>query len=467
MLFGPHKEKRFFGVHIPFTPGLIPMERDRIARSVGKTIGTHLLSPDVVIESLSKNKIDEYIRTWVEYNINNLKKENKSIKTLIGSLNDEFYSKSLDNIGRRFAELICFQLKRPEFKQKIMDMIEYYIFNKSKEDIYKILDEKMELFLYQLFASEEIKIGFKNAVNIKLEKLIDDQRALVEVVPDSFIYMVKDYINEHDEDIVNILKDILNNPSIESRLKGSIANIAAQNMSKVIAMFIGPEIISNKVFAMIKEYIDKPEASKNITLMITAGIDKLLESKIGNLAISISSGIEKEEISNILDRIFVHASSKENQREIIKIIDENIRAQELKVKNNLLDFISDRFDLILNSEILYDNVHLFVLDMIEKLINKPISYIVANIDENVITNITDLCKTIFNGFVKNKLPHIVELFNISKIVEEQINSFDVAFAEELIIEIAHKELKAITWLGAILGGIMGILSPLLQMIQII
>ena len=58
------------------------------------------------------------------------------------------------------------------------------------------------------------------------------------------------------------------------------------------------------------------------------------------------------------------------------------------------------------------------------------------------------------------------LFNISKIVEEQINSFDVAFAEELIIEIAHKELKAITWLGAILGGIMGILSPLLQMAQI-
>lgn len=49
-------------------------------------------------------------------------------------------------------------------------------------------------------------------------------------------------------------------------------------------------------------------------------------------------------------------------------------------------------------------------------------------------------------------------------VEDEINRFDVAFAEEIIIEIANKELKAITWLGALLGGIMGMLSPLLQLI---
>ncbi len=46
-----------------------------------------------------------------------------------------------------------------------------------------------------------------------------------------------------------------------------------------------------------------------------------------------------------------------------------------------------------------------------------------------------------------------------KLIEEEINSFDVAFTEEIIIEIANKELKAITWLGALLGGIMGILMP--------
>ncbi len=69
-------------------------------------------------------------------------------------------------------------------------------------------------------------------------------------------------------------------------------------------------------------------------------------------------------------------------------------------------------------------------------------------------------------YKKNKLPDIVELFNVAKIIEEEILAFDVAFAEELILEIASKELKAITWLGALLGGIMGILMPLLSAINI-
>ena len=36
------------------------------------------------------------------------------------------------------------------------------------------------------------------------------------------------------------------------------------------------------------------------------------------------------------------------------------------------------------------------------------------------------------------------------------------FVEKLILDIASKELKAITWLGALLGGIMGLLSPILS-----
>ena len=62
------------------------------------------------------------------------------------------------------------------------------------------------------------------------------------------------------------------------------------------------------------------------------------------------------------------------------------------------------------------------------------------------------------------MPKIIEFFNISRIVEDKIQSFDVNFTEKLILDIADKELKAITWLGALLGGIMGILTPLLQML---
>ena len=45
--------------------------------------------------------------------------------------------------------------------------------------------------------------------------------------------------------------------------------------------------------------------------------------------------------------------------------------------------------------------------------------------------------------------------NLSGIVEEQINSFDLDYIESLIIEIANKELGLIMLLGFLLGGIIG------------
>jgi putative Mg2+ transporter-C (MgtC) family protein len=45
--------------------------------------------------------------------------------------------------------------------------------------------------------------------------------------------------------------------------------------------------------------------------------------------------------------------------------------------------------------------------------------------------------------------------HLAKIVEEQVEAFSLERLEEIIISIAKSELKMITWLGALLGGIIG------------
>ena len=48
MLFRPLSEKRFLGRRLPFTPGLLPRERERLARSVGETVAAELLTSEVL-----------------------------------------------------------------------------------------------------------------------------------------------------------------------------------------------------------------------------------------------------------------------------------------------------------------------------------------------------------------------------------------------------------------------------------
>lgn len=52
MMFRPHTEKRIFGRKVPFTPGLIPKERPRLARAIREVVDNDLLSPEVLEAAL-------------------------------------------------------------------------------------------------------------------------------------------------------------------------------------------------------------------------------------------------------------------------------------------------------------------------------------------------------------------------------------------------------------------------------
>lgn len=61
----------------------------------------------------------------------------------------------------------------------------------------------------------------------------------------------------------------------------------------------------------------------------------------------------------------------------------------------------------------------------------------------------------YEYIVRKKLGEVLETINLAKVVEERIATYDPLALERLILEIMNKELKAIIWLGALLGAIMG------------
>ncbi|MBR5685072.1 MAG: DUF445 family protein [Muribaculaceae bacterium] len=71
MLFRPHQAKYIFGIHIPFTPGIIPKEKNRIAGAIGKAVSENLMNREVLEKSLLSDDmlakigstIDEFVAT--------------------------------------------------------------------------------------------------------------------------------------------------------------------------------------------------------------------------------------------------------------------------------------------------------------------------------------------------------------------------------------------------------------------
>jgi uncharacterized membrane protein YheB (UPF0754 family) len=57
MLFRPLKEIRILGMRLPFTPGILPRERHKLADSIGRMVERELLTAEILSQRLSKSDV--------------------------------------------------------------------------------------------------------------------------------------------------------------------------------------------------------------------------------------------------------------------------------------------------------------------------------------------------------------------------------------------------------------------------
>lgn len=78
-----------------------------------------------------------------------------------------------------------------------------------------------------------------------------------------------------------------------------------------------------------------------------------------------------------------------------------------------------------------------------------------------VAQLTNTCIGLYKTIISEHLPRILEAINIPVIIESRINEMDMNETEKLIFQVMDKELKAIVWLGALLGMIMGSINLLI------
>ncbi|MNO04618.1 hypothetical protein D3C81_2257180 [compost metagenome] len=57
----------------------------------------------------------------------------------------------------------------------------------------------------------------------------------------------------------------------------------------------------------------------------------------------------------------------------------------------------------------------------------------------------------------------MQAISLPELVKEQVEKFPVERLEEIILNISGSEFRAITWLGALLGGFIGLLQSLFML----
>ena len=102
---------------------------------------------------------------------------------------------------------------------------------------------------------------------------------------------------------------------------------------------------------------------------------------------------------------------------------------------------------------------------VEEFMNRPIRELTSEFSDVIVQKGVPV-------FVEKAADYLVEHFqplfqrlHLDKIVEEQVSSFSVSRLEEMVVSITKKELSMITYLGALLGGIIGLFQGFITVLM--
>lgn len=242
-------------------------------------------------------------------------------------------------------------------------------------------------------------------------------------------------------------------PKNKSRLAESIGITVSKDL--LSQEDLEKALLSNDIKIKIQEayinFIEKNDTQIDEQIKLLIGeenfnkISRNVKQKITN---SIYNAVLEANLGNIVAEQIEIASKEKLKGSILGILGGNsiVSSLTLSISNKLNEYIKDNGQAVIE-------------EMVNKELNK---YMSKSISETFGANIemSSMIMKLYENIILEKMSKFLNTINISKIVEDKINSMDVLELEKLILTIMKKELNALVNLGAIIGFVLGLLNLL-------
>lgn len=238
------------------------------------------------------------------------------------------------------------------------------------------------------------------------------------------------------------------------RFDQAVDNLGKKTVDESLGRVISEEDIT-KITQFAQKKLDDILSGENTRYQLEKVIARYVESKgfLGNMLLSM---MNKQELSIKIQRLLLQYIRGDEgyrllHRNIMKEWD-NLKEQELQQWLQYLQKAKVREQIISSMDQILS---------IDKVLQLPVQQILTPLDTKMREEWIPLFTRKTLEVLVRQLPQIMKQLNIEKMVEAQVSTFPVQRMEEMILSISKKEFKWITYLGALLGGWIGLLQGLI------
>ncbi|WP_188019328.1 DUF445 domain-containing protein [Macrococcoides canis] len=269
-------------------------------------------------------------------------------------------------------------------------------------------------------------------------------------------YSIDDFAQRFNIDITNVAESKVHNKvdqllqeKIETYQSESIEVLLPQGLKDKIDSKVegAPELIIEK----LRAYVNSESGYNDIMQMI----DRFFMEK-GRLVSMIQMFMTQEMIA---ERVIKEANALSEEPKIRSIIETELKKEYARIMAMTPESLVAAQDITRFKEELNSNIvramHIdhYMKTPLYTLVPQAFQYVEAEGGDRLIHYV--MTKTADNIAV------ILEKIHIAEIIKDQIDNFELSFLEKLVIEISSKELKLITLLGFLLGGIIGVFQGII------
>jgi len=253
-------------------------------------------------------------------------------------------------------------------------------------------------------------------------------------------------------------------PKEKSRIAGAIGKAVSENLMN--REVLEKSLLSDEMLAKIGNAIDEfvLTQSHNGETIEEFARHYLTEEDIDSMRSNVTDGIVKMVTGKLQDsrlgdniaHMAIEHIMEKTRKSVVGLLgaDKFVAGLAQPIEKLLAKHIN---------EILQNNSHQMidglVTDQSHQLMGMTMKELMTGHDDQVAQAKNGLLNA-YRVIITDHLPRILQDIDISSIIEQRIKDMDMAEAEAIILDVMKKELRAIVWLGALLGSIMGTITAI-------
>ncbi|PFG03083.1 DUF445 domain-containing protein [Bacillus sp. es.036] len=274
---------------------------------------------------------------------------------------------------------------------------------------------------------------------------------------------------ESDEKIEDLLKRLLHleNPEQEIRLKAStyltkkietkLVNLKSKELAEILPEKTQERIdgaiepIADLILTKISDYIASSEGKNKLSVMI----DRYLADR-GTLGSMINMFFTN---TRLVDKVQPELLRLLKQKDIQNVIITMLEKEWQSLKETKLETFEDKFD---SEELVQGITNLIVNELpIQHVMNLSLSEAIEPYKQRIIEDFVPRIVDAAGQYLSQNLQPLMEQLHLADVVKSQVETFSVGRLEEMVLSISRREFKMITYLGAVLGGMIGLIQGII------